>query len=199
VAHLARKGPVHGLRAVGPAPGERPDRTVPAMADRYAALVAELPEPPNLLVGWSLGGLLAWETARRLPGPAPDLVLIDSSPGPWDARPDAYRAARAHVLREAAAQLGPDAYRRTAATVDAHVAARRGHRAAGLHPGRALVVACTRGDSPGQAGEWAPLVDDLTVCSLDADHFGALSGEPLRRLTALIDAFAGARRPVRVR
>ncbi len=53
----ARRGPVHGARAVGLVPGEEPDRTVDAMVERCPELIRDLPERPNLLVGWSLGGL----------------------------------------------------------------------------------------------------------------------------------------------
>ncbi|MYS21747.1 Thioesterase domain-containing protein [Streptomyces sp. DvalAA-14] len=190
VAHLARKGPVHGIRALGLEPGEDPDASVPAMADRYAALLSTLPSPPDLLVGWSMGGLLAYETAQRLPaGRPPDLLLIDSSPAPRDGTPATYGAVRTRVLRDAAAQLDPADLPRTRRTVDAHLAARRRHSATAPYNGRALLVPCTHGDDPHQADNWARLVDDLTVRPLATDHFGALRSPHLATLTAFLGEF----------
>ncbi|MGW0535101.1 thioesterase domain-containing protein [Streptomyces sp. NPDC003032] len=87
LSRLSRRGPVHGVRAMGLIPGEEPDRTVDAMAERYVGLIRDLPDRSDLLVGWSLGGLLAWEAAARLSmdGPAPAVVMIDSFAEPWSA------------------------------------------------------------------------------------------------------------------
>jgi thioesterase domain-containing protein len=95
-AQLGRDRLVKGLQAVGLAAGGRPDRTVPEMARRYAAEITTDPVAlaagPVLLLGYSMGGVLAVETARllrdRLPEPA--VVLVDCDPryapdaaGPW--------------------------------------------------------------------------------------------------------------------
>lgn len=195
IARMSRKGPVYGVRAVGLAAGERPDAAIPAMADRYADLVAALPEPADLLIGWSLGGVLAYESALRAPaGHTPDLVLIDSNPCPHTDRPDAYRGVRERVLRDAAGQLDAQEAERSRLTVDAHLQAYLAHRRpSGRYPGRVLVVPCTGGDAPDQAEGWRPLVDDLTVRTVDTDHFGVLDSPYLAVLAGHIEEFLAAR------
>ena len=58
--------PVYGIEA----PGEyenRPLRRVPEWVDHHLAGLARLPvEPPYFLAGWSFGGIVAMEVARRL-------------------------------------------------------------------------------------------------------------------------------------
>ncbi len=57
---------VYGIQAEALVTGESTLQTVEAMADRYAALVAELrPAGACLFGGWSSGGLVAFEMARR--------------------------------------------------------------------------------------------------------------------------------------
>ncbi|GAA3487577.1 hypothetical protein GCM10018987_16560 [Streptomyces cremeus] len=190
VAHLSRHGPVHGIRALGLEEGEEPDTRISDMADRYAEAVTALPARPDLFVGWSLGGLLAFETARRLPGGrTPDLVLVDSSPAPAPEGPGAYTAVRRRVLSEAAAHMDADALARTERTVDAHLEARTRHRAEGRHPGRTLLITCTGSDDPQQARRWSPHLADVSVHCLDTDHFGVLRVPHLRQLSSRIQEF----------
>ena len=74
--------PFYGLQAPGVDPGRPPLRTVDAMAETYLdALRSAWPEGPVLLVGWSLGGVIAFEMARRLEAegrPPARLVLLDA-------------------------------------------------------------------------------------------------------------------------
>ncbi|MFF7239967.1 thioesterase domain-containing protein [Streptomyces collinus] len=194
IAHLSRHGPVYGIRALGLEEGEEPDTRIADMADRYAEAVAALPAPADLFVGWSLGGLLAFETARRLTGGhPPDLVLVDSSPAPVGDGPGAYAAVRRQVLSEAADHRDADALARTERTVDAHLTARTRHRAEGRHPGRTLLVTCTGSDDPQQAARWSPHLADVRVRSLDTDHFGVLRAPHLKQLRLHIQEFIAAR------
>ncbi|MFF7446075.1 MULTISPECIES: thioesterase domain-containing protein [unclassified Streptomyces] len=194
VAHLSRHGPVHGIRALGLEEDEEPDTRIPDMADRYAKAVAALPTRPDLFVGWSLGGLLAFETARRLPGGhTPDLVLVDSSPAPLGKEPEVYDAVRRKVLSEAEAHMDTDALARTERTVDAHLKARTLYRAEGRHPGRTLLITCTGSDDPQQALRWSPHLADVSVRSLDTDHFGVLRAPHLRQLNAHIQEVTASR------
>lgn len=200
VAHLSRHGPVYGIRALGLEEGEKPDTRIPDMADRYAEAVAALPACPDLFVGWSLGGLLAFETARRLPGGhMPDLVLVDSSPAPVGKEPEAYGNVRRQVLSEAAAHMDADALARTERTVDAHLGARTRYRAEGRYPGRTLLITCTGSDDPQQALRWSPHLADVSVRSLDTDHFGVLRAPHLQQLRLHIQEFIGTRGNGRVR
>jgi len=54
---------------------------VDAPADQWLdILVTQLPEAPCVLVGWSLGGMLAMQIARRFPARVASLVLIGTTP-----------------------------------------------------------------------------------------------------------------------
>jgi amino acid adenylation domain-containing protein len=65
--HLGPDQPLYGLQSRGLEAGEEPDRGVEEMARRYLAEVERLrPAGPLRLLGWSFGGLVAYEMARRL-------------------------------------------------------------------------------------------------------------------------------------
>lgn len=93
--HIGRHQPVRGLQAIGLQPGCDPDRTVADMARRYAAEIRQDRPPARpVFVGYSMGGVLAVETARRLSAELPEppaVVAIDCDPlystgddaGPW--------------------------------------------------------------------------------------------------------------------
>ncbi|MEV0222612.1 amino acid adenylation domain-containing protein [Streptomyces sp. NPDC050704] len=71
--------PVYGLQAAGLEDDTPPDATVEEMAARYVAEIRALrPAGPYRLMGWSLGGVVAYEMARLLAvqGRRPDLVVI---------------------------------------------------------------------------------------------------------------------------
>ena len=84
---LARTRPSFGLEAVGLEDDVAPETSIEAMADRYVQAMRELqPEGPYYLGGWSLGGVVAFEIARRLAAQMHEvatLILIDChSPRP---------------------------------------------------------------------------------------------------------------------
>src|SRR5205814_1524831 len=74
--------PVHGLQARGLDPRYEPHTTVEEMAASYVEVIrAAQPDGPVAVAGYSLGGLVAYEIARRLraTGTAVDaLGLIDT-------------------------------------------------------------------------------------------------------------------------
>jgi thioesterase domain-containing protein len=82
--HLAPGRPVYGLQSWGLIDGAEPDATIEAMAERYVEEVRRVQrEGPCHLAGWSLGGGLAFEMARRLESagaPAGLLAVIDTVP-----------------------------------------------------------------------------------------------------------------------
>lgn len=93
-AHIGRDHLVHGLQSVGLTAGHEPDRTVEDMARRYADAVEALPLPGAVFLGYSMGGVLALETARLLGErgtPVERVILVDCDPlyaprpggGPW--------------------------------------------------------------------------------------------------------------------
>lgn len=77
--------PVWGLRASGLEPGEEPLGSIEEMAERYLDEVREVqPAGPYRLGGSSLGGVVAYEMARRLADRGEEvsfLALLDA-PGP---------------------------------------------------------------------------------------------------------------------
>jgi thioesterase domain-containing protein len=189
VSAFARRGLVYGIRALGNSPGEEPDRTVSAMADRYAALISELPVRPDVLVGWSFGGLLAWETATRLRdrGNAARVVLVDSNPAVWPVHPDEPEELRVTISRGAALPAGPE-LRAFSATLDAHIQARKEFIVTRHYPGPVLLLNGL--DSRiGQAEAWRPLAARLTVRTLQCKHFEFLSSPILPLLLRSIDEF----------
>ncbi len=64
---LANDRPVIGLAARGLEPGQTPLASVEELADEYiAALREHQPEGPYAIAGWSFGGIVAFEMAKRL-------------------------------------------------------------------------------------------------------------------------------------
>jgi amino acid adenylation domain-containing protein len=82
--HLGPGQPVFGLQARGLSGAGEPLETIPDMAALYADEIRRVqPEGPYRLGGWSLGGLVAFEMARRLRDQGEDvalLAILDSSP-----------------------------------------------------------------------------------------------------------------------
>lgn len=69
--------PVLGLRARGLDPRERPHATVEEMAEDYVARVRRWqPAGPYFLAGYSFGGLVAFEMARRLRGEGDEVAFL---------------------------------------------------------------------------------------------------------------------------
>lgn len=79
---LSTDRPVYGLQARGLDPDEQPQTRVEEMADAYLASVrAVQPAGPYALAGHSLGGLIAFEMARRLESAGEEvewLAMIDT-------------------------------------------------------------------------------------------------------------------------
>lgn len=59
--------PIYGLQATGFAPGEEPLKTIEEMAELYVDGIRQVqPHGPYRVAGWSAGGTIAYEMARRL-------------------------------------------------------------------------------------------------------------------------------------
>jgi thioesterase domain-containing protein len=203
-AHLSERGPVSGIRAAGVLPGERPDRSVTAMADRYLPLVRAL--QPDLLVGWSMGGVLAWELAGRLTGPAasaaPAVVAIDSraerleAPGEGH-RPEEGAPTAARWLLGDEARDCPEAR----ACLEAHVRANALHTLSVRQAGAALLMVCGQEDVTVRLGAWERVADArLRVARLPGEHFDVFSPGVLPVLLGHLDrfldeVFTGSRQP----
>jgi thioesterase domain-containing protein/aryl carrier-like protein len=81
---LSRDRPVFGLQARGMDPALEPQRSIPEMAASYLAELRTVqPDGPYLLLGYSMGGVLAYEAACQLvaAGEEPSRVLmVDTHP-----------------------------------------------------------------------------------------------------------------------
>ncbi len=89
--HLPGDQPVYALQAAGAAPGTRPLATMSDLARSYVDAVRRVqPEGPYRIAGWSFGGFVAFEMARRLRAAGETvehLVIVDAiSPEPPERR-----------------------------------------------------------------------------------------------------------------
>jgi thioesterase domain-containing protein len=128
-ARLAGRCSTLGIQALGNEGDDVPDDAIATMAARYlAALLARQLSPPYRLLGWSGGGLIAYEMAVQLQatGIRTDLlVLLDSAaPGCWHESDE-----DVELLDDLAAAAGDDAARarRQVAVYRAHVRARENY------------------------------------------------------------------------
>jgi amino acid adenylation domain-containing protein len=102
-ARLGEERSMYGLSSVGIEGEEPPLSSIDAMAERYTAeVLKERPNGPYLLVGYSLGGSIALEMARRLRARGEDvplLALIDAAPfDTWGIRGDVDEATLLHLF-----------------------------------------------------------------------------------------------------
>jgi thioesterase domain-containing protein len=76
--------PVYALEAPGYDDGEQPCDRLTALASGYLARLAELGDGPRLLLGWSMGGMVAFDMACQLAaaGQQPAAVLLVDVMGP---------------------------------------------------------------------------------------------------------------------
>lgn len=195
---LRRTGSVFAIRGYGLAEGEIPDRTVAAMTERYLRLLRELPQPPDVLFGWSLGGVLAWELAARLrtDGHRPRVVMVDSPAAGLDTDPARELRWRERVRASLTAD-GGIAPGRVAETAEAHLDAIVSYRVQRHHDCPTLLMPCAGEDNAAHLAAWRRAACDLTVRPLTGDHFTAFDGEHLPALLGHLDAFlapAGASR-----
>jgi amino acid adenylation domain-containing protein len=110
---LSPDRPVYGLQSLGLGDSD-PQESIEEMAATYLEeILAVQPEGPYLLGGWSLGGAVALEMARRLRETGREvglLVMIDAA-APWsiERRPDPGQDDAGFVLERLAAELDPAA------------------------------------------------------------------------------------------
>jgi thioesterase domain-containing protein len=200
---LAEHYEIFAARAAGLMPGERPETSIAEMAEAALAAVDEADLKPNLVLGWSMGGVIAWELCVRLSerGLTPALVLVDSSPLPQCWPPTAQAAVRDRILAMLGKNPDEPSLARVEAVLAAHLAALAEYRAQRSYPGRTLALMCV--DDPYQErlaslARWRELAPNLIEGSLSGGHFEALEPGRLGELTEqLTDFTAGPARAAR--
>lgn len=102
---MSPRRPCYGLQAAGLERAIAPDRSIQAMAWRYAAEIAQVwPAGHLALAGYSMGGLIALEIARSVTGRAATCVLLDTAPSQLTAE----KVSRSQALFFVARTLGLD-------------------------------------------------------------------------------------------
>ena len=169
---LACPGAVFGLQAHGLARRERPRLSVETIAAEYLdAIRARQPEGPYHLCGYSFGGLIAFEMARRLraSGHTVGLVgLIDTSVSLLRLPPRAWPAA----LRNLSLRAPPGVLKTMACSLLASARYRPG-----VYPGRlTLFVPADRDPAlPLSEDYWRPHAEALSIVPLEGGHLTMLS------------------------
>jgi thioesterase domain-containing protein len=104
--------PVYGVEAPGFEDGRTPVRSIHELSAAYVStLRADWPDTDYRLLGWSMGGVIAFDMARRLVdagASVPVLVLVDAEASPLGGRPSRERTASLFIDDLAAAAGLPD-------------------------------------------------------------------------------------------
>jgi thioesterase domain-containing protein len=193
VRHIESDHPIYGLQAPGIDGVDEPLERIEDMADFYLYAVRELqPHGPYVLIGYSLGGLVALEMARRLRLSGEKIALLamldaypHSSflPHGEQARLFARRIKRglhsAAKLKDSAAYQPPAGTTLTPAMQRVRDAAYRalcqyrpGSYAGEVKFVRAAVISSFPRDA---AGVWGPFVQKLDVETVPGDHLGMIA------------------------
>lgn len=153
-------------------------RSIKAMAREYVEqLKKALPSDPDVLIGWSMGGVLAHEMVREMPN-VRLLVLVDApTPETWSA-PQPQQAA-ALLADEIMARRPQVASRHSSVReslemllVDHLIALSRFRPS--YWPGQALIVSSSITSDASERGHWSGLVSVSKTLVLDGDHFSLL-------------------------
>ncbi|MFD4658722.1 alpha/beta fold hydrolase [Kitasatospora sp. NPDC058444] len=182
------------VRPLGLMPDEEPETTVAQMAASVLGIVEGAAAVPQLVVGWSLGGVVAWELCVRLAedGHRPDLVIVDSSPLPRVPGPGEDEEIRDRMTADLGPKADPRTVGRVLGTLAAQAAALAGYAAGTAYPGRVLLLVCSPYDGDGREAavrRWRELAPDLEVVRLDAGHYDVFEPAHLPQVAAAIHEF----------
>ncbi|MFJ6655746.1 amino acid adenylation domain-containing protein [Streptomyces sp. NPDC091377] len=196
--HLDRGQPVYGIQATESHGRYRPVESMGELAARYADLITSThPDGPYLLMGWSLGGVLAHEVAGRIQaaGGQVDLVaMFDSRPYekailPGDATDEFVEWVTTEVLSSGGAQavLGD---RQSKALINAAlgISAVLGPPTPDGYRGRVLNIAAARSveDLGSAEAAWSPYLRDAEHHTVDAEHGSMMTEAVMGRVGPIL-------------
>lgn len=185
---LGAERDVYAVRAAGLVPGERPETTIAAMADAARDAIDAAHLTPEVIIGWSLGGVVGWEMCA---GSALPLVMVDSVPCPWVATAHDRDMVRGRVMATLGERADPATVELVLDTVDAHIAALASHATSEHRDGPVLLVAADGGENwrGGGLARWHELAPQVRVTTVDAGHFDILGAAHLPAIVGFISDF----------
>ncbi|MCM6773981.1 alpha/beta fold hydrolase [Nocardia sp. CDC159] len=195
--HLGKTYNVYGVLPTGMLPGERPEDTIAEMTAAVGRALDNGGIRPEVVFGWSFGGIIAWELSCDLAatGARPRVVIVDSSPLPRRATAAEDHEIQSRILAQLGPLAKPDLIDRVLNIFAAQIVALREYEAERHYDGRVLLQMCTPWDTEATAAavrRWKELAGDLTVGTLDADHYDVFEPPYLPQLVAAIDEFLGS-------
>lgn len=200
--HLRTSRAIYGLQAQGSDGAEAPSTRIEDMARfRLSAIRNIRPRGPYTLVGYSLGGVVAFEMARQLVASGESvarLVMIESYP-----RTEALPLWKpVHLAGAQARYWGSDVWRslrgegRRVPLIDARERARVSDFIAwarykpSVYNGNITFVRAEGSHYPEPASIWPRLASDFEIERVPGDHFGCLSGH-FERLGVVLSHYLG--------
>jgi amino acid adenylation domain-containing protein len=184
---LGGEQPFYGLQAPDPKEGEQPLTSIEEMAVHYLQAVRSVqPQGPYHLGGWSLGGVIAFEMARRLQESGEEvalLVLIDSF-APESPAPQAGGSASEDGLKlifEQARQRSilPEDFELSDAKTLFRIFRRNFLAMRAFqprpYPGRLILLRAEGSPAAEPDHGWSRLAREVEVDSIPGDHYSILS------------------------
>ncbi|WP_227983812.1 non-ribosomal peptide synthetase [Nocardia spumae] len=184
---------VYGIQATESHGRFRPVASLDELVSRYTELIRSTdPGGPYVIVGWSLGGVLAHEVAHRLAqeGAPVDLLVL------FDTRPYRQAGAPAESDIDLVAARGSDAEideRQTMALVDAAkaITSVAGAPTFRDYPGRALCISASESVRDlGSAEEvWRPYLQEVEHHTVQAHHDEMMSARVMEQAGPIVRRF----------
>jgi thioesterase domain-containing protein len=196
-AFLGKTYDVYAVRAAGLVPDEEPEYSVPEMAEGVLRALEPGGLVPEVVFGWSMGGLVAYEVSATLAerGHRPDLVMVDCSPFRLPPDPERDAATREVIVGMLGPRPDAETLERVTRTFHAHIGALIDHEAHRGFGGRVQLLICTGlsdlSDRDAAVAHWRALAPDLQTADLDTDHFRVFDAEHLPQLSSSIGEFLG--------
>jgi thioesterase domain-containing protein len=189
---LGRERPAFALEAPGLEDDCEPVDRLEGLAAAYVDAVRQRqPAGPHILLGWSMGGLVAFEMARQLSAAgdaAALLVLIDSAltDGTWVPGEEEIAARFAYETRVLeAADVDEELMRSRLAVFRANVRALYSYRTDWTFPGRLVLIRAAA--SPSRRSDWAPRAHQVEERTLPGDHHSLLRADRLPALASAVE------------